>query len=422
LLDLLGVTIVGATEPAGRHILTYARSQAADGPAAVVGGGVRMAPSLAALVNGTAGHALDFDDIGVGAGHVSVAIMPAAIAVAELVDASGAAFIDAMVLGYEVAHRLTRMYPDSISGPYAFGYHKPSVYSVFGATAAVGRLLGLGTDEIQQAFGIAGSQAGGLRLNFGTMTKPLHAGLAGRTGVEAALLARAGFTASRVVIEGRFGWHDVLCRGEGDLDAILEDPAPPFAVEEGLRYKGYPCCGANHHAIDAVVSLMAENGLSFEDVAELEVSIESRTLNDVLVYPWPARGLEGKFSLAYNMAAAMVDGTVTVGTFTDDHLPTLEHARDRIRVVAKADMPQHAADVTLRTKDGRTFHREQRVLRGNIEDPFTWDDLVRKFTGNVASLVKDDAIEEVVNVVATLEDQRSLRTVTEPVLGDAPTT
>jgi 2-methylcitrate dehydratase PrpD len=186
LLDLLGVTIVGATEPAGRHILTYARSQAADGPAAVVGGGVRMAPSLAALVNGTAGHALDFDDIGVGAGHVSVAIMPAAIAVAELVDASGAAFIDAMVLGYEVAHRLTRMYPDSISGPYAFGYHKPSVYSVFGATAAVGRLLGLGTDEIQQAFGIAGSQAGGLRLNFGTMTKPLHAGLAGRTGVEAA--------------------------------------------------------------------------------------------------------------------------------------------------------------------------------------------------------------------------------------------
>jgi 2-methylcitrate dehydratase PrpD len=152
------------------------------------------------------------------------------------------------------------------------------------------------------------------------------------------------------------------------------------------------------------------------------VSIESRTLNDVLVYPWPARGLEGKFSLAYNMAAAMVDGTVTVGTFTDDHLPTLEHARDRIRVVAKADMPQHAADVTLRTKDGRTFHREQRVLRGNIEDPFTWDDLVRKFTGNVASLVKDDGIEEVVNVVATLEDQRSLRTVTEPVLGDAPTT
>jgi 2-methylcitrate dehydratase PrpD len=383
----------------------------------VIGGGVRLTPSLAALVNGTAGHALDFDDIGIGAGHVSVAIMPAALAVAELIDAPGDAFIEAMILGYEVAHRLTRMYPDSISGPYAFGYHKPSLYSAFGASAAVGRLLGVDSDTLSQAFGIAGSEAGGLRINFGTMTKPFHAGLACRTGVEAVLLAREGFTASPVVIEGRFGWHDVLCRGEGDLERILADPPPPFAVEEGLRYKPYPCCGANHHAIDAVLALMAGHGLEPDDVAEIEVTIEARTLQDVLVYPWPASGLEGKFSLAYNVAAAMVDGAVTVSTFTDRHLATLGAVCEKIRVLPKADMPQHGAYVTIRMKDGRIFDREQLRLRGNIDDPFTWDDLVRKFTANVAPLVKDDAVADVIAALAALDRQTSLRTVTEPLLG-----
>jgi 2-methylcitrate dehydratase PrpD len=309
------------------------------------------------------------------------------------------------------------MYPDSISGPYAFGYHKPSLYSVFGATAAVGRLLDVNADTLGQAFGIAGSEAGGLRINFGTMTKPFHAGLACRSGVEAVLLAREGFTASPTVIEGRFGWHDVLCRREGDLSAVLADPAPPFAVEEGLRYKPYPCCGANHHAIEAVLALMAGNRLAPDDIAEIEVTIEARTLRDVLVYPWPASGLEAKFSLAYNVAAAMVDGAVTVETFTDSHVGTLVAAREKIRVLPKEDMSQHGAYVTIRTKDGRTFHREQLTLKGNIEDPFTWDDLVHKFTSNVAPLVKDDDIAEVVASVESLDTQTSLRSVTEPLLG-----
>src|SRR5882757_7479579 len=172
-LDLSGVIIAARDEEPSRLALDYARSQAATGPAAVFGGRIRLAPTLAALVNGTAGHALDFDDIGLGAGHVSVAIVPAVLAVAELTGADGAAFVDALAVGYEVAHRLTTMYPDTRLGPYAAGYHKPSVYSVFGAAAGAARLLGLTATETAHALGIAASQSGGLRANFGTMTQPL---------------------------------------------------------------------------------------------------------------------------------------------------------------------------------------------------------------------------------------------------------
>src|SRR5690349_4851451 len=155
-LDLLGCIVAGADEEAGRLAADYAASQAGPGNAAVLGAGRgRLSPGLASLANGTAGHALDFDDIGIGVGHVSVAVIPAVLAVAEDVGADGSAFLDALVLGYEVAHRLTAMYPDSRLGPYAFGYHKPGVYAALGGAVACGRLLDLSAEQHANALGIA---------------------------------------------------------------------------------------------------------------------------------------------------------------------------------------------------------------------------------------------------------------------------
>jgi 2-methylcitrate dehydratase PrpD len=416
-LDLCGVTIAAGDEPASRIAVDYARSQAADGPAAVLGGGVRLAPTLAALVNGTAGHALDFDDIGLGAGHVSVAIVPAVLAVAELTGADGAAFVDALVVGYEVAHRLTTMYPDTRLGPYAAGYHKPSVYSVFGAAAGAARLLDLTATETAHALGIAASQSGGLRANFGTMTKPLHAGVANRTGVEAALLARSGFTASTEVLEQRFGWHDVICTGEGDLNAVLDGLGDGYAIDEGLVFKLYPCCGANHYAIDGTIALMRDEGLREIDVDHVEVWIEQRNLNEVLVYPWPRTPLEGKFSLAYNVAAALADGEVTVDTFTAPALARLAAVRDNVRVHATTELPQNGARIAITTADGRTLEREQLVLRGSLADPMSFDELEGKFRANVAGRIRPEAIDEVVAAIGCLEKQRGLAAVTEPLLG-----
>jgi 2-methylcitrate dehydratase PrpD len=416
-LDLSGVIIAAAREEPSRVALDYARSQAATGPAAVLGGGIRLAPTLAALVNGTAGHALDFDDIGLGAGHVSVAIVPAVVAAAEAVDADGAALVDALAVGYEVAHRLTTMYVDTRLGPYAKGYHKPSTYSVFGATSGVARLLGLSTTATANALGIAASQSGGLRANFGTMTKPMHAGIANRTGVEAALLAGSGFTASTEALEQRFGWHDVICSGEGDLDAILDGLGDSYAIEEGLVFKLYPCCGANHYAIDGTIALLREAGLREADVARIDVWIEQRNLNEVLVYPWPRTPLEGKFSLAYNVAAALADGEVTVDTFTDADLQRLTAFREKVRVHATDDLPQNGARIAVVTTDGRTIAHEHMVLRGSLDDPMSWQELERKFRANVRGRIRPDAVDEVIAAISNLEKQSSLAAVTEPLLG-----
>jgi 2-methylcitrate dehydratase PrpD len=421
-LDLLGVTVAGAAEEAGRLALEYAGSQGGSGAATVFGGRTRLSPSLAALVNGTAGHALDYDDIGLGAGHISVAILPAVWAVAEQTGADGTAFTDALIVAYEVAHRLTTMYGDTRLGPYAAGYHKPSVYSSLGAAAGCARLLGLSPDAAAHALGIAASQAGGLRANFGTMTKPLHAGIACRTGVEAALLAGSGFTASPEILEQRFGWHDVICRGEGDLEVVLEGlssvgTSSPYAVEEGMTFKAYPCCGANHYAIDGVRNVLREAELTESDVASLDVWIEQRNLNDVLVYPWARTPLEGKFSLAYNVTAALVDGAVTVETFTDEAVARLGPYRDRVSVHPTADLPQNGARIKLVTTDGRTIEREQMTLRGSVADPITWVELEAKFRANVRGRVTDDAAAAAVGRIAALQDQKDLTEIGTLLLG-----
>lgn len=409
LIDLFAAMLAGIDTDTSRIVREYVATESASGSSAVLGSTRRSAPSLAALANGTTGHALDLDDIGLQVGHPTVAIAPAAIAVAEAVGASGADFLCAMVLGYEVAARLTSMYDDNLGGPYARGYHGTSIYGVFGATAAAGRLLGLDERAIQNAFGIAASEAAGLRVNFGSMTKPFHAGMANRSGVEAALLARSGFTADAAAIEGRYGWFQVLCASEGDLSNAVAGLGGSFAIEQGLIFKRYPSCGANHYAISGVRRLLTENDLAWQDVCELEVTIHSRYFDEVLLCDWPTRGLEGKFSLAYNVAGALVDGDVTLATFADDQVERLSAVRDRIRVAGRTDMPRRGAYVNAVSSDGRQLSLEQWTLRGSYEDPMTTGELEDKLRASaaIAGLAPDD-VAGIIAFIDGLEHEASL--------------
>jgi 2-methylcitrate dehydratase PrpD len=249
------------------------------------------------------------------------------------------------------------------------------------------------------------------------MTKPLHAGLANRSGIEAALLAQSGFTASAEILEQRFGWHDVICRGEGDLAVVLDGLGDSYAIEEGLVFKAYPCCGANHYAIDAVVNLLRENSIGEPDVATLDVWLEQRNLNDVLVYPWARTPLEGKFSLPYNMAAALADGEVTVRTFTDESVARLAPFRAKVRVHPTTDLPANGARIRVLTTDGRTIDREQLVNRGSLADPMTWDELERKFRANTRGRIEPAAADEAVTAIASLEKQETVTGLGQALLG-----
>jgi 2-methylcitrate dehydratase PrpD len=413
LLDVIGTTLAGSTETSGQIITNYARSECgAAGAAAVFAAGFRASASLAALANGTMAHALDYDDVGLQIGHPSVAVIPAALAAAEETGASGRDLLDAIVLGFEIAGRIGA---GAGRDAYRKGYHGTSIFGVFGAAAAAGRLLGLDVDQMRRAFGIAGSEAAGVRANFGTMTKPLHAGACGRSGIVAARLAQAGFTSDPNVIETGVGYGDVILgKGSYDLAKMTEGLGTRFVAETGVDIKKFPCCYGNHTTLDGVFALIAEHGLREEDVASISVDVPV-TLPEVLIYDRPTTGLQGKFSLQYNIAAAIVDRKVTRATFTDEHArePRLQAMIEKITVNPGEIGNPRSVRINVTTTGGRVLTREQSEIKGSAEDPLSRDELLEKFRDNAALVLDTADTERVVGIIDSLEEQRSLTPLTD---------
>jgi len=408
-IDTIGTMFAGTTEPTSQIITDFVTSQRATGSAWIAGSPARTSPMLAALANGTIGHALDYDD-GLVFGHAGVAVVPAALAVADEVDASGRDLLDAIVIGYEVAGRIASA---TSHEPYARGYHGTSVYGVFGATAAVGRLLRLTVDQMRLAFGIAGSLASGVRANFGTDTKPLHAGECGRQGVEAAKLAQAGFTADPNIIETKVGYGDTLLHhSEYDPARMTVNLGAPFLVEQGVLLKKYACCYCNHATLDGMFTILAENPIDASSVASITVD-GSPMLKDPLIYTHPEIGLHGKFSLPYNIALAVVEGKTTLASYTNDHIrdSRLSEVIDKVRVNTHEGWePNFRVKIDIATKDGRHIVHDQAFVRGDSEHPLTWDEIVTKFRDNASIVIGTDSIDRAIRLVETLEEVRSVRT------------
>jgi 2-methylcitrate dehydratase PrpD len=335
---------------------------------------------MAALANATIIHALDYDDMDAEVGHPSAAVIPAALAVAEVVGSSGRELVDAIVIGYEVAARLGRA-AGGTGGPYARGFHGTSIYGVFGAAAAAGRLMGLDVDQLRRAFGIAASEASGVRANFGTNAKPYHAGECNRAGVVAAFLARDGFVADRNVIEAKFGWGDAVCGGHYDTSKVTDGLGEALAIEKGAWIKRFPCCGANHPAICAVTELIRRENLKADDVESIEVHQSPNPLDGALIYAWPSVALEGKFSLAFNVAEAWRHGNVTVESFTEENLAEVGAYRDKVTVIAGEGLPPKVT-VKMHLVDGGTVEYKPSSFPGS-ENPSDAE-LSQKFLENAA--------------------------------------
>jgi len=371
-LDTIGVTLAGVTEPASRIVRT-ALAPAEHG-CVVWGTGQRSTAPDAALANGTAAHALDYDDMCfVSLAHPSAPLVPAVVAAAEIALASGRDALDAYVVGFEIEARLGR-----VMNPrhYQRGWHNTSTLGTIGAAAAASRLLGLSVDAAAHAIAIAASEASGLKENFGSMVKPLHAGLAARNGVLAAMLAQSGMTASAQALDGPQGFLHAMDAERNDLARETADLGERWEIlDTGITVKLYPSCAGTHPTLDALLDLRARERFTADDVDRIDIGVDA-IVPTILIYERPANALEAKFSMPFCAAAAVVFGQVGIDTFDADRirdarvLALMQKVSMRVDPeVGKGAPALTEARVHVHLKNGRTLSQDAHGARGYPERP-----------------------------------------------------
>ena len=402
ILDALACAVAARDERVAKGLRSWAAEQGGRPQATLWGSRERAPVGTAALINGTAAHALDYDDVSWALqGHPTVPLLPAAFALAEAAGASGADLLGAYVAGFEVESRvgeaLTRSH-------YARGWHPTATLGILGATTAAARLLGLDARGLRTAYGICCSRASGSRMNFGTDTKPLHAGLAARAGLEAARFAALGITARQDGIEADMGLAD-LYAGVRPLE--LGALGDPFALDEpGLELKPYPACRFTHRTIDAVLALRERHpGAS---VVSIECEVDPFAL-EILIHPEPTTGLEAKFSLPYCAAVAWLDGWPELASFGDARASKAD-VQDLLRRVSVRATAEPDDAVTLVLPDGERDTERVRVARGHPDRPLDTGERLRKVRSCTARVLGDERTER---LIATVDDLESLADVAD---------
>lgn len=355
-VDTVGVMLAG-TASDGSQILkeTVERGALVGDSSPVVDRLSATSVPEAALAFGTASHALDYDDLSWGIdGHPSVTLVPPLLALALREDISGREAITAYVVGYEIERAIAA--PVSLDH-YEQGWHATSTFGTFGAAAATASALDLTTAEAGTALNIAASMPAGTKQNFGSMTKPLHAGHAAQSGVRTALLAANGYSAGTVAISGNKGFWDLYGGGGEDPSADIQSAlAGEWALlDHGVHTKKYPCCYFTHSAIAATQSLVADHDIFVEDVVTIRAGVAGGA-KDALSYTDPSTPLEAKFSMQHALAVAVTGGRLDLGAFTPETLssPEIRSLYDRIELAVDESIAydSHAATVEIETTQG----------------------------------------------------------------------
>lgn len=353
ILDWFGVTIPGAAEPAVRILAEDLLADGARPVASLAGLPQRSSALNAAMINGTASHALDFDDVNMAIlGHPTVAVLPGLLALAEEIGASQDDVIAAFVAGYDVACRTGALMSP---GHYAHGFHATSTVGSVGAAAACAHLLKLDAETSAVAYGIAATEASGLKSMFGTMCKPLHAGLASRNGLQAARLAAKGFTSRPDALECAQGLAATQSVDFNPEEAMKDAPLDHHIANNLFKY--HAACYLTHGAIEAGKALRAAHSVSSNAIKS--IAIQSAPVADrVCNIAKPETGLEAKFSLRLTVAMALAGrDTSGIATYTDDltREPELVRLRDLADVSFTESYGEAEAKVTIVTADGRRF-------------------------------------------------------------------
>ena len=395
-IDTLGTMLAGRDEPVVRMAQSFvADKQSSAQEAAVLMSSAMASASDAALINATAGHALDFDDVALG-GHPSTVLVPAVLAAGQHVNATGDQALRAYLIGYEVWAELFVREKDAY---HLKGWHPTAVLGTVGASAAVAHLYGLNAQQCQHVIALAASMASGLVANFGTMTKPLHAGRAAACAIEAVRWVQKGLTAAPDALEHAAGFLSALSpHGAVDRSSAAADLGQRFRIlESGLSIKKYPTCYATHRVIDGVLDLSASHGFDLKEVAHVQTHIGVAQAS-MLRNHQPHTGLEAKFSMEFAVAASLVRGKVGLNELSDAFVqePAVKEAMSKVKI-STVDT-QCTIEPVFAMHDRVQIHLHSgavldsgdiRFARGNAMLPLQGLDLQTKFLDCVQSAPLD---------------------------------
>jgi 2-methylcitrate dehydratase PrpD len=415
MLDTIGSCLASSREDFGRAVLEGAERLGGPPESTLIGTTAKAGAASAVMANATLAHGLDFDDTREDAiVHTGCVAVTTALAVGEAVGASGRAVLEATIAGVEVMCRVGLAVPGRF---HARHFHPTSLTGSFAAAAVAGKLYNLTEDQLVHAFGICGSQAGGIieYLADGSWTKRLHPGWAAHAGVAAVILARAGFTGPETVFEGAHGFYQAFAGASAEtaLEALLATLGHQWELEQ-LTLKPYPCGSIAQPYMDCVLRLREKHQIQPEDIA----SISCRTAEGPVPRLWeplaakhrPANGYAAKFSLPYLLAVMFVKGRASLAEFTD------EAVRDSsvLKVAGKVayeldptiDYPrQFIGHVAVRLRDGRLLEEGQDHPRGGPDSPMSREEVEAKFRGNASLTVPDAQASRVIGLVGEIEGQ-----------------
>lgn len=402
MIDCIGVSIAAINEPCLNILRLLVQRMGGHPCSALLATNIRTSPSWAALYNGTMAHALDFDD---SAGlhiplHPSAPVLPAVVALGEFVGADGKRVLEAYIGGVEVECKLAK---GCSRESYDLGWHATGVFGTMGAAAGCAKLLGLGSSQANHTLGIALSLAGGSRQNFGTMVKPLHAGMAAMNGVLSSLLAQDGYIASEDALDGPTGFGS-LFSGK-NLAEECSNLGKPFHLANGVGIKKYPSCYATHTAIDVILGLLDKHQIDYRDIQGIKCWLNPLQVPG-LPYVLPRTPLEAKFSLQFLLSLACVYRSVELKHFNDDVLKDrrVTELNKRVSLLTDNDLGLLGSRVTIELMNNHRYSAAADKPRGHPTHPLSMDEVKNKFRSCASVLLSENETDRVLNTILQIEE------------------
>jgi len=412
-VDTIGVMLAGSREPAARIVCDMVAADGAAPAALVVGRGLRTSPQNAALANGTATQALDFD-LSFCSGQSAAALIPGLLPLAQTLEARPLDLIAAYIVGCEVCARVVRSFPGMSSEA---GWHGAGVAGAITAAAGYAKLARVPAEQIPSIIGIAASMASGLGQNFGTMTKPLHAGLAARSGITALGLGARGFTASATAIEGRQGFLASYGRGFHWDAAPFDDLGEIFnLLDPGYKIKPFACGGLLHTAIEAALYLRNDVLPRLDRIERIAIGVTPHAANRVIdAYPWSEDS--SRFSLKYLIPNALIHGRPGIETFSEASLDddAVRALSDRVTTAVDDEFDNVSVSgvspsrVTIFFEGGERLEHVVRIASGSRETPMSEDAIRQKFQSCATRAIGAAAASDLYDVLRHLRHQTDLR-------------